>query len=52
MNGKDEADAMFAELSQTACGSLSVVVDFMELLNRYDEEGAFEMITKLKDLLA
>ncbi|HET6896886.1 MAG TPA: hypothetical protein VFK70_00995 [Vicinamibacteria bacterium] len=41
-----------SQLHEVTCGALSVVVDFMELLDRYDEEGAFEMITKLKDLLS
>jgi hypothetical protein len=31
---------------------LMVSVDFMDLLNRYDEDKAFEVLGRLKDLLA
>lgn len=40
------------ELREVTCGSLSVVVDFCELLHEMGEKEAFVMVGKLKDLLA
>jgi hypothetical protein len=41
-----------SELREITCGSLSVVVDFCELLEEMGEKEAFVMIGKLKDLLS
>lgn len=42
------------EAKEFNCGSLSVVVEFMELYDRFDGDEAkvFELLGKLRDLLA
>lgn len=50
----DDGNPYLATLEETReikCGALSVVVDWIELLDRMDEPQAFEMIGRLKDLL-
>jgi hypothetical protein len=44
--------AELQEIKEVTCGSLSVIVDFNELYHDESEERAFELIGKLKDLLA
>lgn len=51
MNDDESLEVLQSELREINCGSLSVVVDFVELIERFDEETAYTMIGKLKDLL-
>lgn len=41
----------FSELKEVSVGSLSVIVDFNELLDDKGEEHTFVLLGKLKDLL-
>lgn len=46
------ADTLLEDLQKYPLGSLHVNVEFLDLLERYNEEKAFEILGKLKDLLA
>jgi hypothetical protein len=48
----DEPVMLSTELKELSVGSLYVNVDFNELLSNRSEQEAFELIGKLKDLLA
>lgn len=54
MTDEDELQPIesFTELREVTCGSLSVVVDFNELYRDAGPGTTFELIAKLKDLLA
>jgi hypothetical protein len=41
-----------AEVESVSVPALSVVVDFNDLLERFDEADTFRLITNLKDLLS
>jgi hypothetical protein len=47
----EDLTQMFEDLKELRPPTLSVHVDFLELMEKYGEEEAFIMLGKLKDLL-
>ena len=47
---KDEFETL-TEVREFSCPTLSVVVDWNELMSDYSEEEAYRIVGKLKDLL-
>lgn len=52
MNDDDDLTGILAEVPEIATSPLSVIVDFNDLYERLGEEATFDLIGKLKDLLA